>query len=145
MAPGSSNRASVTEISGGIRLRLKVQPKARREGIAGWIPDADGSDSIGWALKLSVGAPPENGKANAAVIALLAEALGVAKSAISVVSGATDRRVVDDSRVLDHTKLTERVAGAAPHTLAKTAGFVGQRSAFGSFYKFAGSPFKAGD
>ena len=78
-------------VPGGIRLRLKVQPKARREGVTGLAPDPDGSDSTGWALKLSVGAPPEDGKANAAVIALLAEKLGVAKSAISVVSGATDR------------------------------------------------------
>jgi len=80
-------------VPGGIRLRLKVQPKARREGIAGWT-----SDSEGVALKLSVGAPPEDGKANAAVIALLAESLGVAKSAISVVSGATDRRKLVEIR-----------------------------------------------
>jgi uncharacterized protein (TIGR00251 family) len=80
-------------VAGGIRLRLKVQPKARREGIVGWAPDPDGM-----ALKLSVGAPPEDGKANAAVIALLAQALGVAKSAISVVSGATDRRKLVEIR-----------------------------------------------
>ena len=80
-------------VAGGIRLRLKVQPKARREGVTGWTPDPDGM-----ALKLSVGAPPEDGKANAAVIALLAKALGVAKSAISVVSGATDRRKLVEIR-----------------------------------------------
>jgi uncharacterized protein (TIGR00251 family) len=85
-------------VEGGLRLRLKVQPKARREGIAGLTPDPDGPDSTGWALKLSVGAPPEDGKANAAVIALLAAALGVAKSAISVVSGATDRRKLVEIR-----------------------------------------------
>ena len=49
-------------------------------------------------MKLAVGAPPENGKANDAVIALLAETLGVAKSAISVVSGATDRRKLVEIR-----------------------------------------------
>ena len=86
-------------VADGIRLRLKVQPKARREGIVGWTPDPDGE-----ALKLSVGAPPEDGKANAAVIALLAEALGVAKSAISVVSGATDRRKLVEIRG-DETRL----------------------------------------
>jgi uncharacterized protein len=83
----------------GIRLRLKVQPKARHAGIVGWIPDPDGT-----ALKISVGAPPEDGKANAAVIALLAEKLGVAKSAISVVSGATDRRKLVEIRG-DETEL----------------------------------------
>ena len=81
-----------------MRLRLKVQPKARREGVVGWTPDPDGADGTGWALKLSVNAPPEDGKANAAVIALLAETLGVAKSAISVVSGATDRRKLVEIR-----------------------------------------------
>ena len=85
-------------VPGGIRLRLKVQPKARREGVTGLAPDPDGPGSMGWALKLSVGAPPEDGKANAAVIALLAEKLGVAKSAISVVSGATDRRKLVEIR-----------------------------------------------
>jgi uncharacterized protein (TIGR00251 family) len=80
-------------IEGGLRLRLKVQPKARHEGIAGLTADPDGA-----ALKVSVGAPPEDGKANAAVIALLAEALGVAKSAISVVSGATNRRKLVEIR-----------------------------------------------
>jgi uncharacterized protein (TIGR00251 family) len=87
-----------------MRLRLKVQPKARREGIVGWTPDPGDSNGDGWALKLSVGAPPEDGKANAAVIALLAETLGVAKSAISVVSGATDRRKLVEIRG-DETKL----------------------------------------
>ena len=76
-----------------MRLRLKVQPKARREGITGLTPDPDGM-----ALKLSVGAPPEDGKANAAVIALLADELGVAKAAVSVVSGATDRRKLVEIR-----------------------------------------------
>jgi uncharacterized protein (TIGR00251 family) len=49
-------------------------------------------------LKLAVGAPPEDGKANAAVIALLAKTFRVAKSAISVVSGATDRRKLVEIR-----------------------------------------------
>jgi uncharacterized protein len=92
------------QVAGGIRLRLKVQPKARREAIAGLAPDPDSPDSMGWVLKVSVGAPPEDGKANAAVIALLAEKLGVAKSAISVVSGATDRRKLVEIRG-DETEL----------------------------------------
>ena len=75
-------------------MRLKVQPKARRSRVEGLVPDADG----GAALKVAVGAPPEDGKANAAVIALLAETLGVAKSAITVVSGATDRRKLVEIR-----------------------------------------------
>jgi len=51
-----------------------------------------GPDRDGPVLKVAVNAPPEDGKANAAVIALLAEAFDVAKAAVSVVAGATDRR-----------------------------------------------------
>jgi uncharacterized protein (TIGR00251 family) len=80
-------------VAGGLRLRLKVQPKARRNAILG---PADGPD--GPALKVAVGAPPEDGKANAAVVALLAEALDVAKAAVSVVIGATDRRKLVEIR-----------------------------------------------
>jgi len=71
----------------GVRLRLKVRPQARRAGIDGVVPDRDGE-----ALSVSVTAAPEDGKANAAVIALLAAALGVAKSTISVTQGAAARR-----------------------------------------------------
>lgn len=86
-----------TAIDGGVRLRLKVRPQARRAGIDGVVPDRDGE-----ALSVSVTAAPEDGKANAAVIALLASALGVAKSAISVTQGAAARRK------------TVHVAGAGP-------------------------------
>lgn len=78
----------------GIRLKLKIQPKARRNAALGTMPDAEG----GLVLKLVVTAPPEDGKANAAVIALLAKELGVAKAAISVVAGATDRRKLVEIR-----------------------------------------------
>jgi uncharacterized protein YggU (UPF0235/DUF167 family) len=42
-------------------------------------------------LRVRVKAVPDKGKANAAVVALIAKALGVAKSAVSVVSGETAR------------------------------------------------------
>jgi hypothetical protein len=83
-----------SEIAAGIRLRLKVTPKARRNEIGGWLDEPDGSK----ALKVAVTAAPEDGKANAAVIALLAKEWGVAKSAISVVAGATDRRKIVEIR-----------------------------------------------
>ena len=71
-----------------MRVRVKVTPKAKRSQFGGLLDEPDG----GKALKVSVTAAPEAGKANEAVIALLAQEWGVAKSAISVVSGATDRR-----------------------------------------------------
>jgi len=57
-----------------------------------------GPDRDGPVLKVAVNAPPEDGKANAAVIALLAEAFDVAKAAVSVVAGATDRRKLVEIR-----------------------------------------------
>ncbi len=78
----------------GIRLRLRVTPKSRREGPQGFAELPEG----GWALKLGINAAPEDGKANAAIIALLARYLPVAKAAISVAAGAKDRRKLVDIR-----------------------------------------------
>lgn len=65
----------------GAEFALRVTPRARREEIT---RDAGG-------LRVAVFAPPEDGKANAAVQALLANALGVAKSRLTLVRGATSR------------------------------------------------------
>ena len=43
-------------------------------------------------LKVSVTSPPVDGEANAAVVELLAKALGVARSAVAVIAGASSRR-----------------------------------------------------
>jgi uncharacterized protein YggU (UPF0235/DUF167 family) len=74
----------------GVRVRLRVLPKARRNQVDGLVAEADG----GVALKLAVTAAPEDGKANAAVIALLAKAWGRPKSAFTVAAGAADRRKI---------------------------------------------------
>jgi len=70
----------ITPISSGIRLRLRVAPKAARARIMG---------EHGGALKLAVTEAPERGLANAAVIELLARELRVSKRAIAIVSGQT--------------------------------------------------------
>jgi hypothetical protein len=64
-------------------LRIRVQPRAARAGIAGWRPDG--------ALSVRVTAAPVDGQANAAVETLLAAALGVRSSAVEIVRGATGR------------------------------------------------------
>ena len=74
-------------VAGGLRLAVKLVPGASRQGIAGRVPAPGG----GSALKIAVGAPAVDGKANAALIRLLAETLGVAKGTITVVAGATQR------------------------------------------------------
>ena len=71
-----------------IRLLVKVTPKASADRIQGWAEDENGQPI----LKIAVTAVPEDGKANKAVIALLAKRLKLPKSAIDIASGATDRR-----------------------------------------------------
>ena len=63
-------------------LHVRVQPKARTNAVMGW---------RGEALRVCVTAAPEDGKANRAVIALLAEKCAVPPSSISLVRGATSR------------------------------------------------------
>ena len=63
-------------------LHVRVQPKARANAIKGW---------TGEALRVSVTAAPEDGRATRAVIDLLAETFDVAPSSISLVRGAASR------------------------------------------------------
>lgn len=76
-----------TPVAGGIRLAVRLTPKASRNGIQGTVALADG----GLALKVAVTTVPEAGKANAALVKLLAKALRVPKGAIEIVQGTTDR------------------------------------------------------
>ena len=68
----------LTPFPGGTRLRLRVKAGAKKTAILG---------VHGGALKLSVAAAPERGKANRAVVKLLAEALGLPASTVTVVEG----------------------------------------------------------
>lgn len=72
----------------GVRFVVRLTPRASRAGLNGVIAEADGTP----VLRASVTAVPENGKANAALIALLAKSWRLPKSALTIVSGATDRR-----------------------------------------------------
>ena len=65
-----------------VLLHVRVQPKARANAVKGW---------HGAALRVSVTAAPEDGKANRAVIDLLAETFDVAPSSIILVRGAASR------------------------------------------------------
>jgi uncharacterized protein (TIGR00251 family) len=65
-----------------IVLTLHIQPAARRTGVVGRHGDR---------LKIAVAAPPADGRANAALIAFLAETLALPKSSFALVSGASSR------------------------------------------------------
>ncbi len=74
-------------VEGRVLLHIKLTPGASRNEIQGW---AEGTDGMRF-LKISVTAIPENGKANAAMIKLLAKQCRIPKSAFILKSGATDR------------------------------------------------------
>lgn len=67
-------------------MKIKVTPKAKKS-LVKLESDVDG----GPLLKVYVTAPPADGKANAAVIALLAKTFGVAKSQIEITQGLSAR------------------------------------------------------
>jgi len=67
----------------GVLLNVHAQPGARRAGVQG---ERDG------ALRVAVHAPPEKGKANAAIVAVLADALNLKPAAIALVAGGGSRR-----------------------------------------------------
>ncbi len=69
----------------GATLSLRVQPKAKRNAILG--------EQAG-ALKVSVTAPPEDGRANDAVLALLRDAFGLSRAQLAILSGQTNRNKV---------------------------------------------------
>lgn len=77
-------------VAGGVRVALKVTPKASADRLRGVVLDQAGVAL----LQVSVTAVPEDGRANKAVAALLAKRWRVPKSSIDVVQGATDRRKV---------------------------------------------------
>ncbi len=69
------------------RLTVKVTPNARQTEILGPVEIANSETAL--AIKLK--APPVDGKANAALVAFLAKALGVPKSQVTLVRGKTNR------------------------------------------------------
>ncbi len=74
----------LTHLADGRMFTVRVTPKAARNGVRPG--PGDGAD-----LLVSVTTVPEDGKANAAVVKLLAKALGVPKSRLELVRGATGR------------------------------------------------------
>ncbi|MFZ4406794.1 MAG: DUF167 domain-containing protein [Paracraurococcus sp.] len=71
---------------GGVSIRVKVQPRAKRAVLQGLAPGVDGPR-----LKLAVVEAPEDGRANRAVYAALARALGMPSSAAEVAQGHAAR------------------------------------------------------
>jgi uncharacterized protein len=86
------------------RLRLRVSPGAGRSAIVGRHGD-------GW--KVRVTAPPEQGRANEAVLRLLATKLAVPREAVSLVSGHSGRDKIVELTGLGPALIERRLASAS--------------------------------
>ena len=85
----------------GARIEVRVQPRASRNTISGMQAGV---------LRIRVTAPPVNGQANAAAIALLAQALDVPKSAIRLVKGASSREKTLTIQSLSQEEVNQRLS-----------------------------------
>jgi uncharacterized protein (TIGR00251 family) len=74
-------------VEGGVRLALRLSPRASRTQVDGIVQDAEDRPL----LKLRLAAPPVDGAANAALISLLAKALSLRKADITIRSGEASR------------------------------------------------------
>jgi uncharacterized protein len=88
-------------------LPIRVTPKSSKSGIGGWRASTDGREE----LEVRVAEAPSDGAANDAVLKLLAKALGVSRSELSIISGAASR----------HKRI------AIPFELAEARGRLGRR------------------
>ena len=70
------------------RIRVRLQPKASSNEITGWKEDPATDEQV---LQVRVTAPPVDGKANKALIQLLAKEFKVPKSKIRIIQGETSR------------------------------------------------------
>jgi uncharacterized protein (TIGR00251 family) len=73
-----------------LTLAVRLTPNGGRDQLDGIELDADGKAH----LKARVSVVPEKGKANKALVALIAKALGLPKSSVSLVSGDTSRKKI---------------------------------------------------
>jgi len=89
------------------RLRLRVSPGAGRAGIVGRYGD-------GW--KVRVTAPPEAGRANEAVLRLVAKTLAVPRSAVTLVSGLSGREKIVELTGIGPAQIARRFASASEDT-----------------------------
>ena len=100
-----SDHPELSATKGGVVLAVHVQPGAGRTEVVGRHGDA---------LKVRVGAPPTGGRANDAVVALVAKEFKVPPASVSIASGASSRQKrvqVDGLDVAAAGVLLDRILG----------------------------------
>ena len=91
---------TIHDTPGGATFAVKLHPRAKKNAITGEVGDA---------LKLSLTAPPVDGKANAACIEFFANLLKVPRSSVTIASGQTSRRKVIRVAGLSAEELRKRL------------------------------------
>ena len=91
----------ITEKDGAVSFRVRVQPRAGRDEIAG---------EHGGALKLRITAPPVDGKANDACRRLLAKLAGVSPSEVEIIAGLSSKDKVIRVHNLTAARLRQLLA-----------------------------------
>jgi uncharacterized protein (TIGR00251 family) len=91
---------ALADVPGGVRLRVRVQPRARDSAVVGW---------AGGALKVRLSAPPLDGRANEALLDILAAALGLRRRDLRLVSGPTAREKVVEVAGLSAAEAARRL------------------------------------
>ncbi|MBP2662618.1 MAG: hypothetical protein H6Q71_566 [Firmicutes bacterium] len=89
----SDSPLDIKELPDGIAFRVRVQPRSSKNKIAG---------IMGNCLKINLTAPPVDGAANTACITFVASLLDVAKSAVAITNGQSNR-----SKVIKVTGVTK--------------------------------------
>lgn len=96
---------AATDVKGGARFSVRVQPRSSRNEVAGL---------HGGALRIRLSAPPVDGAANAALVDFLAEWLGVGRRDVALVAGLASRTKVVEVRGLSAARLMELAANPQP-------------------------------
>jgi uncharacterized protein (TIGR00251 family) len=87
-------------------LAVRLTPRGGRDAIEGFSEDEAGRP----VLKARVSAPPVEGEANAALIRLVAKAVGLPRSAVRIASGETGRLKVLEIDGLDEAEVRRRLS-----------------------------------
>lgn len=91
---------NIQEHSDGVVIKIRVQPRASKNRIAGVLGDA---------LKVMLTAPPVDGEANAACIEFFAALFNVPKNRVEILSGLTGRTKLLKLYSIDRTQLDEKI------------------------------------
>jgi uncharacterized protein (TIGR00251 family) len=95
----------VNDTAAGATFAVRVHPRARKNAITGTLGDA---------LKLSLTAPPVEGRANQACIEFLAEVLRLPRSSVTIAAGHASRNKVVRVSGFSASAVAERIAAALP-------------------------------